>query len=924
MGFRGRAVAAATVLSALAVFGGSGVRGAHLSGGQEPFADISPDSHDLPPNGASGGRVNGVDIAPDGTTFYAASEFGGVFKSSDGGATWSRLVRHLPKATWDIAVDPSDPNIVYATSLYDGRKVSRSGIQVSRNAGASWGKPATAKAPLTFNCPAVRRDEPAAYGIAVHPGLPSSVYVGTSCGLAISTDSGVTWTFRDPTPASPASDVWDVEAHLGSSGQLILDVCGDDRVLRSIDGGATWVQSASGPNPGRCSIAVSPHEPNVLFVISDATRVFESDDGGVTWAELGTAPSIAGRVPFVITNARSETTFDLWYADRELFRASCTSGGPGRRCPPPASWVNSTSGAHFDAGDLEFAPGGPSACPRLFSSDGGVHVNTVATSPDCHAPVWARSNVGLHALLLTAMAGLSRPFSAEHVYFGTHDNGLFGSSNVTATTPTWKSPACCDVYDVATDGSLVLQSFCCSAGRGSSLLLKDLALSTSIALGDDNYPPSGRFNAGGIKAIDVIDSFGPSSFVVITRDCTTPPDGIDNNGNGSIDEVEETRGCRGLDGGVFVTSNINAHDVVWTELGNGTEPPSDSQVCGVKGSQTVVKHATFPVVLPVFYVQVGPQPNCNGNTGEQLWRYVGTGANGTWTRIDDTLGRGGIGMWDVDPNDADRLYASWLLPPGHMVSSTDGGDTWAVDTDLDALMKDDGDYAFLHSRSASISGFSGESSEPSFVAYDPEDPNIVAAGGMHSGLFVSSDAGANWAQVDDEEAKFAPHISRPRFVHFDHEPSGSTTLYVGSEGMGVWRIPLPTTDVALSSNGLSSRPAEVPAGTTLRYELLTDNTGIDAAGNPRLRIDLPEHTTLKNVFAPDDWACFIDTDEADVVRCTADSLASAGSERFLLSVRVNTDAPAGSALIGGASVASNAVETDTVDNAVSLPPYIVR
>src|SRR5262245_1566807 len=85
------------------------------------FKDINPDSSTLyttDPDGSSGGRVNGLaSIAGNNQVFYAASEWGGLFKTTDGGQTWSRLNKHLPVATWHVRVDPSNTNTVYATSL---------------------------------------------------------------------------------------------------------------------------------------------------------------------------------------------------------------------------------------------------------------------------------------------------------------------------------------------------------------------------------------------------------------------------------------------------------------------------------------------------------------------------------------------------------------------------------------------------------------------------------------------------------------------------------------------------------------------------------------------------------------------------------------------------------------------------------------
>src|SRR6266496_818669 len=104
--------------------------------------DINPSQSDqwtTDPDGASGGRVNHVGVDPrDQTIVYAASEWGGIYKSTDGGETWTRMNGHHPTATWDIKVSPADSNRVIATSFYDGRVNSISGINVSTDGGKTW------------------------------------------------------------------------------------------------------------------------------------------------------------------------------------------------------------------------------------------------------------------------------------------------------------------------------------------------------------------------------------------------------------------------------------------------------------------------------------------------------------------------------------------------------------------------------------------------------------------------------------------------------------------------------------------------------------------------------------------------------------------------------------------------------------------
>ena len=268
------------------------------------FAQVSATITEINPNTATidkpsaptGGRVNGLAVTSDGTTFYAASEWGGIYRSSDAGVSWFRLDSHVPTATWDVAVDPTDPNKVYATSFYDGRVNSLAGINVSTDGGATWTHPVTAVPPLNFCRPEpnviadpngiIRRNEPSAFGISIDPDNPQNVYVGTNCGLAMSRDGGATWTYVDPTPVTslglpdPADNIWDVVVHDDGT----IDLVGDDGHQRSTDGGVIWTTASSSPLPSGMarSITVSPDEPYVLFAVV-GTNIYESDDGGASW-----------------------------------------------------------------------------------------------------------------------------------------------------------------------------------------------------------------------------------------------------------------------------------------------------------------------------------------------------------------------------------------------------------------------------------------------------------------------------------------------------------------------------------------------------------------------------------------------------------------------------------------------------------------
>lgn len=716
------------------------------------ISDINPNSSNRDatnPNAASGGRVNGLAADPSSNqVFYAASEWGGLFKSVDGGNNWSRLDGHLPHVTWDVAVDPNDSNRIYVTSFFDGRVFSQSGINVSTDGGQTWAHPPTAAPPPNFCANAGRRSELSAFGISVDPNNSNNVYIGTNCGLAFSNDQGVTWSFVDPTPADGADNVWDVVVHNGG----IIDLCGNDGHQRSIDGGVTWTTAIGFPRPGggRCSIDVSPDESYVIFLVS-GTTIFESDDGGTTWSTF-INPGPQGRIPFVSVNDRSGAAFDLWFADTQLYRAGCTTPSPAAiggasRCPASNNWTLSQIGAHWDGGDIEFdSQVAVDSCPMLYSNDGGVYLETQGTSPNCHTPTWEQPTITPHALWQFGLTGANTSGDEqEELYFGNQDTGTFASTDAGSASPTWNNRDCCDGFDLAAAPGQVVYTVCCyNAGRRNRVFVSGAGMVGGNELA--TYPPAG--NVPGFRTMDSIANYGANSYAMVTT------------------------------AGVYITNNITANPVVWTQLGATTSPP---QTCGIQSATTGGTRT--------FFVKSG---GCEGETGGSLWSYTGTAAGGAWQRIARN-GNSTFGIFAVDPRNPNRIFASDLVPATGpaMVITNDGGASWNTMPALDQLMTGNGTFAYQNQEGpTNFTGLNGYP-QPRLVGIDPEQSNIMVAAGADSGVFVTLNGGTTWDLVTDPnfpQVTGTPHISRAHHVHFEHPDISHVNIYLGTKGRGAWRL----------------------------------------------------------------------------------------------------------------------------------------
>jgi photosystem II stability/assembly factor-like uncharacterized protein len=231
------------------------------------------------PLGPEGGIVWQVVPDPGAPgTLYAAAD-GGVFKSTDGGATWALSSRGLSAfSVYTLVVDPHQAGHLFAIVATQG---STHGIYRSTDGGATW--QAGDNAPDGF-----------ATVLAVDPQNSATVYAGTFAGgFWRSTDAGKSWQKR----SYPFSLFDAVIADPLHSGTVYAASGSSVAFAKSTDGGATWVNK-SGTLPrlrdgnGAIQIALDPESPAILYAsIADdfgkAAQTFRSRDGGAHWLPAG-------------------------------------------------------------------------------------------------------------------------------------------------------------------------------------------------------------------------------------------------------------------------------------------------------------------------------------------------------------------------------------------------------------------------------------------------------------------------------------------------------------------------------------------------------------------------------------------------------------------------------------------------------------
>lgn len=652
----------------------------------------APQTSAFPNNGGfTSGRINAIAVSStDNQIVLIGSASGGIWRSTNGGTTFTPVSdTQADLAVGAIGFAPSDGNIVYAGMGDLDNGYFGTGVLKSTDAGATWTRVNSTGFPDRGNCT----------GVKVDPTDPDKVFVtqynfsnpatgGTFIsGVYLSTNGGVTWT---NVLSSLASDI----AFHPTNPQIVYAgirfrsnaVPG---LYRSTDGGSTWARVYDSPYTTAQSstrdfrVAVTPAAPNRVYIYY-GTRDFSpfqarlevSDDMGITWSNRGVISNAAGGIDpgqFGYNSYLAASPVDantVYVGSRDVFRstnsgATFTDLSNSFAAPwPNGSYTPFSQKFHSDQQSFAFEPG--SGTTFYCGSDGGI---------------WKTTNGGTNFASMNSSLSLTQfvsiginPVDPTKSYGGAQDNGSqrrtggvgwteFSSGDGGKLVIDPVDPTV--IYSSYVNGSIsrfFSNGVTFSGTIASAALLGETGTTARIAF----YPPivgngtNSKIYTGTWRLLRCDTCNDPSVRVGSIAPVWTPTGGTFDQTTGGSDILTAIAVSKSNNqiiytgsrsGRAMVSSNGGA---IWTDITTGLP---------VRAITSITVSPTNPALVYLTVSSYG---------SGHVFRSTNSGA--AWTDISSNLPNIPVSAFLIDPITSTTFYAGTDIG---VFRSTDSGATWA-------------------------------------------------------------------------------------------------------------------------------------------------------------------------------------------------------------------------------------------------------
>jgi hypothetical protein len=712
--------------------------------------------------GNIGGRTRALLIDPaNPSIMYAAGVAGGVWKTTNEGATWTALGDMLPNlAVCSLAFDPTNASVIYAGTgegYFNGDMVRGAGIYKTTDAGANWVRLAST---TTVDFQYVN-------DIVVSRNDHNRLYAATRTGVWTSDDGGDIWTRTlnplDAGGLTVQGGCLDLAIRTDQATDYLFASCGSfaqATVYRNTDaaGAGAWTAVLNEIGMGRTSLAIAPSNQSVIYALA-ASNFSGSFNLGLLAVFRSTASGDAGSWTAQVRNTNPTKLNTVLLSNPLIaFLSECGQGG--------SAFLN--QGWYDNA--IAVDPANPDRLwvggIDLFRSDDGGQNWGIASY------WWAEPDDShfAHADQHLIVFHPQYDGSTNRIMYAANDGGIFRTNNALASLATGTRAPCdsanTGVRWTSLSNNYGVTQFYHGLPYPNGLSYMGGTQDNGTLKGTDSTGINGWNEVfggdGGYVGIDPTDS--DNIYVETTRlSIRRSTDGGTTFFAGTIG-INESSGNFQFINTFIMDPRIPQR--LWTG-GRILWRTSDGAASWTQAS------AQLSVDRSVSAIAIAPT-NSNrvlvGLSGSTLGggfihrndAALTANASTAWPGVQPRLGF--VSWVTFDPTDENVAYATYSTFGGsHVFKSTDAGATWAsIDGTGDTGIPDIPVHSIV---------VDGADSERLYIGTD-------------IGVFVSMDGGGTWAR---ENTGFANVITESLAIG---SVGSNNVLFAFTHGRGAWRVTL--------------------------------------------------------------------------------------------------------------------------------------